>query len=391
MSKIGNLTRRQWLCGSALAVGGLSLGRAESLSAAPAAPTAPVAVAKFSSYDEDLVARLETMFDQIGGVTKLVRGKTVAIKLNLTGAPKHRYPGYAPGVTHWVHPKLVGACCHVLGKAGAKRIRLVESCGDTIAPMEEYIMDGGWDLKALRSAAPVVEFENTSALGKGKRYSRLKVPSGAYIYPAYDLNHSYEDTDVFVTMPKLKNHQECGITLSIKNSFGVTPISIYGDDAGVDEPNENPRQGREKVLHAGERQPSKSAPQEINPGSNRHEGYRVPRIVVDLAGARPIDLQIIDGIESVVGGEGPWVRGSKYARPGVLIVGRNPVCTDSVAAAVMGYNPRAGRDTPPFHNCDNTMMLAEAVGIGTTDLARIDVRGVPIREALFDFERHWKG
>ena len=161
-----------------------------------------------------------------------------------------------------------------------------------------------------------------------------------------------------MTMAKLKNHATCGVTLSLKNSFGTSPASIYGDDAGVDEPNESPSAGRGQVFHAGRRAPSKSAPQELHPDSSRQPGYRVPRIVVDLVAARPIDLQIIDGIESVVGGEGPWIKGSKPVRPGVLIVGRNPVCTDAVSTAVMGYNPLADRGTPPFRNCDNTMLLA---------------------------------
>ena len=39
-------------------------------------------------------------------------------------------------------------------------------------------------------------------------------------------------------MAKLKNHETCGVTLSMKNIFGMTPASIYGDDAGRDEPNE---------------------------------------------------------------------------------------------------------------------------------------------------------
>ena len=106
-------------------------------------------------------------------------------------------------------------------------------------------------------------------------------------------------------MSKLKHHEECGITLTIKNSFGITPNSVYGDDAGVDEPNENPRRGREAMLHYGRRQPPRSAPQEVDFVSERYEGYRVPRICVDLIAARPVDLAIIDGIESSVGGEGP--------------------------------------------------------------------------------------
>lgn len=250
MNESRNLTRRQWLCGSAMSVGGLWLGQIEPLAAArPAAPSAPVAIAKCPSYDEDLTARLGTLFDQVGGVARLVRGKTVTIKLNMTGSPSLRYQNYAVGATHYVHPKLVGACCHLLGKAGAKRIRLVESCWASADPLEDYMLNSGWDVKALSATAPRVEFENTNALGKGKRYSRLKVPYGGHIYPAYDLNHAYEDTDVFMTMAKLKNHGTCGVTLSLKNSFGTAPASIYGDDAGVEEPNESPaRAGGESSI-----------------------------------------------------------------------------------------------------------------------------------------------
>jgi len=36
------------------------------------------------------------------------------------------------------------------------------------------------------------------------------------------------------------------------------------------------------------------------------------------------------------------------------------------------------------------MLLAEAVGIGSADLTKIDVRGVPIKEAMFEYESFWK-
>ncbi|MBI3667687.1 MAG: DUF362 domain-containing protein [Acidobacteria bacterium] len=385
-------TRRQLLAGSGLGL--VSLGRGAPPAPVPRAPAAPVSIAQCSSYDEDLARLLATQFDQIGGIGKLVGGKTVAIKLNLTGGG--RIGAYTAGQTHWVHPKLVGACCHLLARAGAKRIRLLEGAGRGDS-LEDKMLDAGWNLAALRSAAPIVEFESTNYLGSGKRYSRLKV-ARPYIYPAFDLNHSYEDTDVFISMSKLKHHEECGITLTIKNSFGIAPNSVYGDDAGVDEPNENAHRGREMVLHAGKRQPPKSAPQEVDFTSERFEGYRVPRICVDLIAARPVDLAIIDGIESSIGGEGPWVKGFKYAHPQALIVGRNPVSTDAVATAVMGYNPRAKRGEAPFHRvtppetpgapawAENPMLLAEAVGIGSADLGSIDVRGVPIKDALYDFE-----
>ena len=278
MSKI---TRREWIA---------AISAAPLLRAAPAAPAAPVAIAKCASYEDDVTGKLAAMFNQLGGLDRIVRGKTVTIKLNLTGSPGYKFMGKALGVTHYTHPQLVGATAHLMGKAGAKRIRFVESAWATGGPLEEYLLDSGWKVRQLLSAAPGMEFENTNALGKGKKYARFKVPGGGYLYPAYDLNHAYDETDVFVSMAKLKNHETCGVTLSLKNCFGMTPAAIYGDDAGVDEPNENPTKGRNYVFHQGKRPPSKSAPQELDPNSRREPGYRVPRIVADLVTARPVHL-----------------------------------------------------------------------------------------------------
>jgi len=36
-------------------------------------------------------------------------------------------------------------------------------------------------------------------------------------------------------------------------------------------------------------------------------------------------------------------------------------------------------------------MMGEAAGLGTADLTKIDVRGVPIKEVMWDYEAHWKG
>ncbi|SPE33398.1 conserved exported hypothetical protein [Candidatus Sulfopaludibacter sp. SbA6] len=373
------MTRREWIA---------TITAAPLLKAAPApdAPAAPVSIAKCASYDEDITAKLAAMFDQLGGLERLVRNKTVTVKLNLTGAPSQRVRGIAPALTHYTHPKLVGAAAYLMGRAGAKRVNFVESAWATAGPLEDVMLDAGWNVRSLQSAFSGVEFENTNALGKGKRYARLKVPENPYMYPAYDLNHAYEDTDVFVSMAKLKNHATCGVTLSLKNCFGTIPASIYGDSAGVNEPNESPTDGRSAVGHEGKRQPSKSAPQELHFGVNHDPGYRVPHIVADVVAARPIHLAIIDGVESIAGGEGPWIRGVRIVKPGLLIAGLNPVCTDAVSAAAMGYNPRATRGTAPFQTCDNTLLLAEGHGVGTTDLKRIEVRGVSIEQALYRYD-----
>jgi uncharacterized protein (DUF362 family) len=363
----------------------LSLAAAIPVLRAQPAPAAPVAIARARSYNEDFAGILGTMFDQLGGLDRLVKGRTVTIKLNLTGSPGLRFQGRPLGVTHYTHPALAAATAHLLGRAGARRIRFVESCWASGGPMEEYLLDSGWNVRSLLRAADGIEFENTNNLGRGKRYARLKVPGQAYMYPAYDLNHAYEDTDVFVSLAKLKNHETCGVTLSLKNIFGITPASIYGDDAGADEPNESPTKGRAESLHFAKRRIAKSAPQELSATPNRDPGYRIPHIVADLSAARPIDLAIIDGVETVAGGEGPWIQGLRIVQPGVLIAGLNPVSTDAVATAVMGYDPAASRGTAPFQTCDNTLKLAEALGVGSADLTRIDVRGLSIAEARHQF------
>ena len=63
------------------------------------------------------------------------------------------------------------------------------------------------------------------------------------------------------------------------------------------------------------------------------------------------------------------------------------MCTDAVATAVMGYDPRATRGTAPFQKCDNMLLLAEGHGVGTTDLKRIDVRGVADRAGDVQVQR----
>ncbi|MGI8743985.1 MAG: DUF362 domain-containing protein [Bryobacteraceae bacterium] len=374
------MTRREMLSlAAAASVAGITRLRAAS------APATTVSIAKCASYDGDLAAVLSTMFDQTGGLGRIVKNKTVTIKLNLTGSPGLRFQGLPLGSTHYTHPKTLMPVVHLLDAAGAKRIRLVESCWGTPGPLEEYMLDSGWNVRALQRVSSKLEFENTNAIGQGKRYSRLKNRNGGIIYPGFDVNHSYEDTDVFMSMAKLKNHATCGVTLSMKNCFGITPASIYGDDAGIDGPNENPAKGRGEVCHAGKRGPSKTAPQENDPQSNRDPGYRMPRIVADLAAARPIDIAFIDGIETMAGGEGPWVKDITAVKPGVLILGTNAVNADTVATAVMGYNPRAARGTAPFTMCDNTLTLAESLGVGTSDLSRIEVAGVPIAKAMYKF------
>jgi uncharacterized protein (DUF362 family) len=374
------LSRRQFLATSAVA--GLGAGRFARL--AHTAPAATVSIAKCDSYGAELVPALDRMFDELGGLARLVRGRTVAIKLNLTGSPQLRLGSRPAGLAHWVNPRMIGAVVHLLDRAGAQRIRLLESPFASAVPLEEYMYQAGWDADAIKSAGQRVELENTNGLGLGKDYHRFDVPRGGQLFPSYLLNHSFRDCDVFVSLAKLKDHMTAGVTLSMKNCFGNVPTTVYGDYVPKHEPDPVPRSGRGLVFHQGGRQPPSFAAAELDPASPRHEGYRLPRVIVDICAARPVDLAIIDGVESMGGAEGPW-GGGEACHPGVLVAGSNCVNTDAVATAVMGYDPLAAAGTPPFYTCDNFLELAERAGLGTRDLGRIEVAGVPIAEARYDF------
>jgi uncharacterized protein (DUF362 family) len=380
-----SLNRREWLIAAGM---GIAAPRG-----AAAAPSSKVAIARCQAYSPAVVVpALSGMFDRIGGIGKLVAGKTVAIKINMANPLRGRTGYRAAWFTRWTHPAVTAAAVQLFGNAGARRIRILEGSSEDDNPLEENILQGGWDPQTLLRAASNVEMENTDCLGSAREYKRLQVPGGGLIYPAFDCNHSYVDCDVLVSIAKMKEHQTVGIALSMNNMIGVTPATIYGDAAGFENPAERPFGGR-GMFHSGRRQPSSPTPAEKNPDSPRDAGHRIPRITVDILTARPVDLAIIDGIETQTSVEGTlpapgsW-RGIQFVKPGILAAGLNPVCTDAVAAALMGFDPAAERGTAPFEKCDSTLRIAEEAGIGSRDLRRIEVIGPAIKTLQFNFRKY---
>jgi len=334
------------------------------------------------SYGPEVKEAMAKSFDMLGGIGSLVKNKTVTVKLNLTGTDFSNFMDRPVGETFMTHYATALALSSLLFEAGAKRIRFVESTTSR-SDLTGSLSMADWDLKALTALGPV-EFENTRNLGKGKSYANLRVPSGGYMFSAFDFNHSYADTDVMVSLAKMKMHITAGVTLSMKNLFGITPNALYGSEAG----SEDALEGR-GVLHSPVGLEKIKLPG-LKPGITSIDAtWRVPRIVADICSARPIHLAIIDGITSMSGGEGPWCREAapiKFTSPGVLIAGLNPVSTDAVGTAVMGFdNPRAVRGTKPFQMCDNHLLLAEQAGVGTADLTQIDLRGLTIEKARYPY------
>ena len=343
---------------------------------------AAVAIVSCKTYGPQIKAALAQCFDLIGSVEKLVRNKTVTIKINLTGTNFRPFLDRPVGETYMTHADTVMSLVALLFDSGAARVRLVESL-QSQAGLQEILPDAGWDVNALHALGKV-ECENTRNLGDGKSYSTLPVPFGGYMFSSLDLNHSYHDTDVMISLAKLKRHITAGVTLSMKNLFGITPNSLYGAEAGSEkaiegrDPLHDPA-GYEKIKLPG-----------LKAGVPWRDPFsRVPRIVVDACAARPIDLAIIDGITAMTGGEGPWCAQAAdihATAPGLLIAGRNAVSTDAVATAIMGYDPRAARMTHPFDHGDNFLLLAEQAGLGSADLSQIDVCGLSIEKARYPYD-----
>jgi uncharacterized protein (DUF362 family) len=380
--------RRNFLrLGATLAAGAplVGLSRAfgqETILSADARSKATVAIVSCKTYGPEVKAALRQCFDLVGGVGKLVANKTVAVKVNLTGTDFTRFLGKPVGETFMTHNSTVSALLSLLFDAGATRVRVLEST-QSQDDLKTTLGVAGWDVNAL-GALGNVEYENTRNLGSGKSYTTLRVPFGGYMFSSLDLNHSYHDTDVMISLAKLKRHITAGVTLSMKNLFGLTPNALYGSEAG----SEKATDGR-MPLHSPDGYEKIKLPG-LKPDVKFRDPFsRVPHIVVDVCAARPIDLAIVDGIAAMTGGEGPWCSQAaviKPTTPGVLIAGRNPVSTDAVAAAVMGYEPRSPRGTKPFEYCDNHLLLAEQAGLGTADLGRIDVRGMTIESARYPYD-----
>lgn len=345
--------------------------------------SAKVAVVRCQSYGPPVAKALRESFDLLGGIGGLVKGKTVTIKLNLTGTNFVDFLNRPVGETYMTHYDTAAALASEIFRAGATRVRFVEST-QSRSTLASTLSLADWDMKSLQALGKV-EFENTRNLGSGKSYAHLKVPNDGLMFSSLDLNKAYAETDVMVSLCKLKQHVTAGITLSMKNCFGLTPNSLYGDKAGSEEatagrgPIHNPK-GFEHINLPG----LKDSGIPFEPTS------RVPRTIVDICSARPIHLAIIDGITSMSGGEGPWCAGVnklEFTSPGVLVAGLNPVSTDAVGTALMGYDdPRAAKGTKPFHFCENHIALAEKAGLGTADLSQIEVLGTPINKARYKYK-----
>src|ERR1700761_3731202 len=87
-----------------------------------------VAISRCRTYTpKETRAALSQCLDSLGGAGKLVRDKTVTVKINLTGTDFSPFLGRPVGETFMTHNVTVMALLAIFFDAGAKRVRLVES------------------------------------------------------------------------------------------------------------------------------------------------------------------------------------------------------------------------------------------------------------------------
>jgi len=169
-------------------------------------------------------------------------------------------------------------------------------------------------------------------------YCRREVPGGGQMFSSYLVPQAAADADEFVSVAKMKNHGFMGITLALKNLFGLMP----------------------------------SEPQ----GHCRHYYHhlvRMPYMLADLGRLYDPVLNVVDGMVGQAGQE--WRHGPNDApvRIGnVLVAGDQVIATDACGAHLMGHDPQADWPTPPYHRDRNPLLVAAEGGFGTVDLQEID-------------------
>ena len=298
---------------------------------------------------------VQYLFEQIGGISDLFsNGKKVVIKINLTGgsgnATNDKLNGVPVTEAMWSHPAVVQAVTELIIDAGvnAGDIIIAESLGLSDS-FDKSVFQGYVDIKNSYGC-------ELMDISKGD-FVEISTGDNYYNYSSLIMNKVLQDADVFVSVPKLKQHAEAGFTGAIKNQVGAVPQSEYETESIA---------YRRQALH--------------NPTNGSSATY-LPGSICDLNAARPVHLAIVDGIKNAKGGEGVWNPNFVPFESHVMLAGKDPVATDSIGSYLMGLDCEAKKFQLPGDNgygdteCDNYLDHLYARGVGTNQLSEINVVG----------------
>ena len=240
-----------------------------------------VVIRRVGSYQQEIAA---VMFESLAPFALPVKDKSVLLKPNLVGLDPHGFIN--------THPTVIAAARECFLRMGAARVLVGDGPAldrDTEAVLESVRLRE--HLGPLKDVFVDLNLDDVE---------RVMLPTHASRLGELYLPKTCMGVDFVVSMPKLKTHHWAGVTLSMKNMFGIVPGACYG--------------WPKNVLHwAG-----------------------IDRAILDInAGARP-DFAIVDGIVGMEG-NGP-TQGSPKAS-GVLVFGNDPVAVDATCCRVMGLRP----------------------------------------------------
>ncbi|MBN1581885.1 MAG: DUF362 domain-containing protein [Anaerolineae bacterium] len=179
------------------------------------------------------------------------------------------------------------------------------------------------------------EFDVPFVDGNLPPQATVRVPGGGQMFDQYTVPQDIVEADAFVSVQKMKNHAFMGVTLCLKNLFGLLPQEPHG-------------RSRRYFHHL----------------------VRMPYMLADIGRIFDPALNIIDALTCQAGRE--W--GGEPRIGDALIAGDQVIATDAVGTHLMGHDPLSDWLTPPFHRDRNALLVAALGGFGTVNLDEIDLQ-----------------
>lgn len=283
------LTRRDFMKAAAITasgVAGLSAAACSKLGSTarewnPLATAARVTILHASSYEKNLSDLLR---QGLKDYNLNLHGKRVVLKPNLVE--------YNSARTINTNPMMVAAALDAFRSIGAKEVIVADGPGhqrDTEMLLELSGLEEA--LKSAKAKFVDLNLDNIYRVPTATQYTTLQ----ELWLPETILN-----ADLVVSMPKMKTHHWAGVTLSLKNLFGVIPSVHYG--------------WPKNVLHWN--------------GINES--------IADIATTVKPGFTIIDGIEGMEG-NGPLH--GETVKSQVIVMSDNLPAADSTATRLMGLDP----------------------------------------------------
>ena len=177
------------------------------------------------------------------------------------------------------------------------------------------------------------EFDVPMVDGNQPPHKVSAVPGGGQMFRQYLVPQDAVEADAFISVQKMKNHAFMGVTLCLKNLFGLLPQEPHG-------------RGRHYFHHL----------------------VRMPYMLADIGRVFDPALNIVDALVGQAGRE--W--GGQARVPNALVAGDQVIATDACATYLMGHDPQSDWLTPPFHRDRNPLLVAAEGGFGTVKPDEID-------------------